>query len=122
MPAPRMTLRIALLRCFEQELKAWHGLLPLWAVFWGYGVFASSVLIGLYIVAVVEHRLFMQQALLILFAGYTAWILVSVWRCAQNSGPHLRLIARCLTVAWAANAVMIVLFLQLDLITACIAS
>ena len=112
----KLRLNLALTRFFEPELLAWYGLLPLWKVFWGYGVLASSVMIGLYAVAVVEHRFLVQQALLIFFAGYTGWILVSVWRCAENSAPHLRLIARCLTIAWAGNAAMVVLFLQLDLI------
>ncbi len=118
MSALKLTLRLALLRLFEAELRAWYGLLPLWQVFWGYGVLASSVLIGLYALAIFEGRLFLQQALLMFFAGYTVWILVSVWRCAETSDPHWGLIARCLTVAWAANAALVVLFLQLDLLVA----
>lgn len=118
MPAPKITLRIALLRYFEPELRAWYGLLPLWKVFWGYGVGASAVMIGFYALAVVEHRPAVQQALLAFFALYSVWIIVSVWRCAESTGPHLQLIARSLTIAWAANSVMVILFLQLDLITA----
>lgn len=118
MLALKITLRVALLRFFEPELEAWYGHLPLWKVFWGYGVLASSVMIGLYAMAVVEHRLAVQQALLLFFAGYTVWILVSVWRCAEASDPHWQLIARCLTVAWAGNAALVVVFLQLDLVAA----
>ncbi len=113
-----MTLRAAFQRLFNAELLAWYGLLPLWKVFWGYGVLASSVLIGLYAMAIFEGRPALQQALLIFFAAYTVWILVSVWRCAETSDPHWGLIARCLTVAWAANAALVVLFLQLDLLVA----
>lgn len=116
MLALRMRFGVALLRFFEPELRAWYGLLPLWQVFWGYGVLVSSVMIGLYAMAIAEHRLAVQQVLLIFFAGYTVWILVSVWRCAEASEPHWRLLARWLTVAWAGNAVMVVSFLQLDLV------
>ena len=110
-----MTPRLFLLRFFEPELRAWHGQLPLWKVFWGYGVLVSTALIGLYAAALNEHRIVVQQALLIVFAAYTVWILVSVWRCAATSDPHWGLIAQCLTVAWASNAALVVLFLQLDL-------
>lgn len=117
-----MTLRVALFRFFETELRAWHGLLPLWRVFWGYGVLASSVMIGLYAVAAIYRKAAVQQSLLIFFAVYTAWIVVAVWRCAENSEPHWRLIARCLSVAWAGNAIMVVIFLQLDLLASYMSS
>ncbi len=109
------TLKLALLRFFEAELRGWYGLLPLWQVFWGYGVLASSVLVGFYAIALVEHLLLAQQALLIVFTAYTAWILISVWRCAETSEPHWRLIARSLAIAWTGNAALVVLFLQIDL-------
>lgn len=112
----KVTIRHILLRYFAPELRAWYGLLPLWIVFWGYGVLASAILITLYVIALGEHQRDVQQALLILFALYTLWILVSVWRCSENSGPHLRLLSRCLTISWAVNAVMVMLFLELDLI------
>ena len=115
-------LRFALLRFLESELRAWYGVMPLWKVFWGYGVLASFVMIGLYAAALSERQAAVQQVLLLFFAVYTAWILVSVWRCADTSDPHWRLIARCLTVAWAGNAILVVLFLQIDLITAYIKS
>ncbi|RTL66681.1 MAG: hypothetical protein EKK41_18100 [Hyphomicrobiales bacterium] len=111
-------IRFALLRFFESELRAWYGLMPLWKVFWGYGVLASFVVIALYAVAVSERQAAVQQLLLLFFAVYTTWILVSVWRSADTSDPHWRLIARCLTVAWTGNATLVVLFLQIDLITA----
>lgn len=122
MSALNSTIRVALVRFFETELRAWFGLLPLWQVFWGYGVLASSVLIGLYAMAVFHRQVVMQQALLILFAAYTVWILVSVWRCAEGSNPYWRLVARCLTVAWAVNTIMVVIFLQLDLLSSYVSS
>ncbi len=116
MIALRRTVASVLLRVFEPELKAWFGLLPLGKVFWGYGVLASAVLVSLYGVSVYENRSAVQQVILFVFAGYTIWILVSVWRCAETADPHWGLIARSLTVAWAANAAMMVVFLQLDLV------
>jgi hypothetical protein len=41
---------------------------------------------------------------------------VAIWRCAANS-PWGSL-ARGLTVAWAANTVLLLLFLQVDLFAA----
>lgn len=108
--------RAAFYRLFEAELRAWYGLLPLWKVFWGYGVAASWVLIGLYVMAVSEDQTNVQQCLLVLFGAYTVWVLVSVWRCAAASDPHWQLLARLLTVAWAVNAAMMIVFLQLELL------
>lgn len=122
MLALRRALSFALLRFFEPELRAWYGLMPLYKVFWGYGVLASSAMIGLYACAISEGRVAVQQALLLFFAVYTAWILVSVWRCAETSDPHWRLIARCLTFAWASNAALVVLFLQLEIVATYIKS
>jgi hypothetical protein len=104
-----------LLRVFEPEVRAWYGLEPLWKVFWGYGVLASAVIIALYAVATIERRAAMQQLLLMFFAGYTIWILVSVWRCAATSMPIWQTLARSSTVAWAVNAVLVIFFLELDL-------
>jgi hypothetical protein len=105
-----------LLRLFEPEVRAWYGLEPLWKVFWGYGVLASAILVALYVVAVIERRPAVQQMLLIFIAGYTVWVLVSVWRCAATSRPIWQALARSLAVAWAANATLVSLFLELNLL------
>jgi hypothetical protein len=110
------TIWLALCRFFETEIRAWYGLEPLWKVFWVYGVLASSVMIGLYAIALLEERIAVQQLLIVVFAGYTAWILVSVWRCAESSAPLWRTLARSLTVAWAGNSILVLLFLQLGLV------
>ena len=81
-------------------------------VFWGYGVLASCVLALLYALAMQQERIVMQQALLILLAGYTAWILVAIWRCAENSSKVWETLARALTVAWACNTILLLMFLQ----------
>jgi hypothetical protein len=57
-----------------------------------------------------------QQALLIFLAGYTAWILVAIWRCADNSSANWATLARGLTIAWAANIILVLTFLQADLL------
>ena len=109
-------MSVVLHQIFEPEVRAWFGLEPLWKLFWGYGVLASAAIIAFYAVATIERRAAVQQLLLIFFAGYTIWILVSVWRCAAMSMPVWQTLARSLTVAWAANAVLVIFFLELDLI------
>src|SRR5664279_342464 len=92
---------------FAAELRAWRGEQPLWKVFWVYGVVASGVLITFYVIAFYVDRIALRQVLLLCFAPYTAWIPVSVWRCANNTREKLwSLLARLLTVAWACNTIM----------------
>jgi hypothetical protein len=77
---------------FAPELRAWRGEQPLWKVFWVYGVAVTGALIALYVFGFYLDRVALRQVLLPCFAGYTAWILVSVWRSAHNieidSGAH----------------------------------
>ncbi|MCC6890143.1 MAG: hypothetical protein IT536_16560 [Hyphomicrobiales bacterium] len=102
---------------FAVERRAWRGEEPLGKVFWGYGVLASTAIAALYVVAHYTDQIAMQQILLPCFAAYTVWILVSVWRCAAHAREAFwGLMARLLTVVWAANTVMVLGFLQLDLL------
>jgi len=102
---------------FAAELRAWRGQQPLWKVFWVYGVATSAALIALYIVAFYIERVALRQILLPCFAVYTAWILIAVWRCAHNTREQFwSIVARFLTVAWACNAILILVFLQFNLI------
>jgi hypothetical protein len=103
---------------FEPERRAWRGDAPLWKVFWGYGVLTSSGLALLYLIALEQQHILMQQALLILLAAYTLWILVAIWRCAAHSPPGWATLAQALTVAWAANTILVLTFLQTDLLAA----
>lgn len=99
--------------------RYWSGEGPLWPVFWLYGVLASFVLIAIFGYALAAGHLLAQQVLLPLFLGYTIWIVVSVWRCAPNTDQERYMhLARGLTVAWAINAVLVVTFLQLELLSA----
>jgi hypothetical protein len=100
---------------FAPELRAWRGQMTLWKVYWGYGVLTSVILALLLLEALHEEKLWMQQTLLVALALYTAWILISVWRCAERARPHWRLFARLSTVVWASNALMVLGFLQLHL-------
>jgi hypothetical protein len=65
--------------------RAWRGEAELGGLFWIDGVLASSLLVALYATTVVLGQRFAEQVLLILCAGYTLWILVSIWRCSQAS-------------------------------------
>lgn len=57
-----------------------------------------------------------QQLLLLLFPAYTAAILVAVWRCGEHAAAPWGALARVLTVAWALNTLLLLLFLQIELI------
>jgi hypothetical protein len=103
---------------FAPELHAWRGEQPLWKVFWLYGVAFSSSMIAVYAIAFFAERVALRQVLLLGFVPYTAWLLISIWRCADNTRERLwSMLARLLTVAWACNTTMIVVFLQMNLIT-----
>ncbi len=84
-------------------------------VFWGYGVFVSALLISGFIAALYQKNVWIQEALLIVFLAYTGWILTAIWRC--STGPSVwSMIARILTFAWAANAILVSGFLQLNIL------
>ena len=95
----------------------WHGEEALWKVFWVYGVATSVTIVALYVVAFYDGRMALRQAPLSCFAAYTAWILVSVWRCASNTNEKFWGTLACfLTVAWAGNTIFVLIFLQLNLL------
>lgn len=102
---------------FAAEIRAWCGEESLWKVFWVYGVATSVVIVALYVVAFYDGHIALRQVLLPCFAAYTVWILVSIWRCASNTEDKFwGTLARFLTVAWAGNAIFILIFLQLNLL------
>lgn len=105
-------------RFFAPEIAAWRGQQPLWKVFWVYGVSVSCALIAIYLLAFLSGQVALRQVFVFCFAPYTAWILVAIWRCAGNSRElYWGMVARFLTVAWAVNTVLIVLFVEMNLIT-----
>jgi len=98
------------------ELRAWRGERRLAPVFWGYGVGVSLALIVLHATALVRGQILFQQVLIVASAAYTGWILVAIWRCAANAAPLWGMFARWLTIAWALNAAMVLLFLEIELL------
>lgn len=104
------------MRFLAPERRVWRGHAPLRAVFWGYGVAVSSVLGVLFFTAFDLGEIAVQQVLIIVSALYTTWILVGIWRCAANAGRLWGDLARLLTVAWALNTALVLMFLQVDVL------
>jgi len=99
----------------------WRGQGPLWKVYWLYGVLGSFVLalILLFLMQRGAMDSVWFQLVLLLLAAYTVWIVVSVWRCAFNvENPMYGHMARALTVAWAINALMLLVFLEIEFLQA----
>lgn len=109
-----MNARLA--RFFAEEISAWRGQASLARVFWLKGVLTTLVLSVLYATTVAQGQHLAEQLLLIFLAVYTVWILVAIWRCARGDDSFWALMARLLTVAWAGNAALVILFRQLDLL------
>jgi len=84
---PRWHAPAVLLALFEPEIRAWRGEAGLARAFWIYGVLTSLCLVLLYALALDAGRRDIQQGLLPVFALYTGWILVAVWRCAATAPP-----------------------------------
>lgn len=100
-------------------VDAYNGKEPLWRVFWLYGVFFSTVVTTLFLWVVSQdiHFLAIDQVLVIAFIPYTVWLLISIWRCAFNVSQELYgHIGRALTVAWALNAALLVVSVELDVL------
>lgn len=99
----------------------WRGQGPLWKVYWLYGVLGSNVL-ALVLFLLMQRGAIDSvwfQLVLLLLAAYTVWIVVSVWRCAFNvEKPMYGHMARALTVAWAINALLVLGFLELQILQA----
>lgn len=103
----------ALLKFFAPELKAWQGEQSLKRVFWGYGVVGT---IGAGVLYFMADQIVIRQILLVLIAAYMIWLLVSIWRSSSALDNIWSTFARLLVVVWAGNTVMVVTFLELDLI------
>lgn len=113
----RSTAAASVVDFFDTEIRAWRGEEPLAKVFWGYGVALSSLLSILYGAALYAKRAGLQEVLLLCFAGYSVWVLVSIWRCVENTRQALwGVLARQLTVIWTGNVLMLLLFLEIDVI------
>lgn len=111
-------LMLVLLLLFEPEWRAFSGQAGLRRVFWVYGVLVSGGLALLFLLAREAQRVDVQQLLLVLLLIYTGLILVAVWRCAGPAAAPWGQVARALTVAWALNVLLLIGFLQIDLVVA----
>lgn len=109
-------------RFFVPELQAWRGEGRLSLVFWVHGVYASTVLLLLFVRALCLGQWMLLQALVPVSAAYTLLILVAIWRCAGNADPFWGTLARWLTCAWALNAGMVLFFIQCDLLVRYVAA
>jgi hypothetical protein len=100
--------------------RYWRGDGSLARVFWLYGVITSTLAIALVAWAAATGRISERTLALytLVLLAYTVWILVSVWRCAERRGDidQYGVMARWLTVAWAANAVLVSGFVLLNLL------
>lgn len=102
---------------FGPELRCWRGEQQLGKVFWRYGILPSVGLTVLYALSLSLGRIGLQQTLLLCFGGHTFWLLVSLWRCSKAVMNSIGgVIARQLVVAWAINAILVLAFLQIDLV------
>lgn len=101
---------------FASPIRAWNGDAPLGQVFWGYGVLISALLIAAFINALYRNDIWVQEILLVVFLAYTVWILTAIWRCSAAGTSVWHMIARLLTITWAANTLLVAGFLQLSLL------
>lgn len=103
-------------RLVAPEPKVFRGEAALAPVFWLHGVVATWWLIALNIIVMRQDGWAPVQALILLHLGYTAWILVAIWRCAANAHPSWGILARWLTVAWGLNTAFVLLFVEIELV------
>ncbi len=100
------------------RVMIWAEHAPLWRVFWLYGVLPSNLLWAavLGMMSAGQHTN-LVRSLLVFLLVFTAWIVRAVWLAAPNAGDQrYGLISRGLTVAWGINTVLLVFFLELQLL------
>lgn len=89
---------------------------PLKTVFWLYGVLLSHLLWGASLFVYFNGATLATEVLMFaVLLAYTAWILMTIWRCSWNVEKQTYgEIARFLTAAWAINSVLVMSFLILQ--------
>ncbi len=96
-------------------MDAWLGKTPLWKVFWIYNIFFGVVLFGALTAIIVLMSSIASTLILILIIAlggpYIAWVLISMWRCANKS----HIVYKTLTKLW-------VIFVILGLVIMAISS
>ena len=90
-------------RVFEAEMRAWRGMsrlngfLGLWSARQRH---SYSRLFP----AVDQNRIAVTQAFLLLFLGYTIWLLVALWRCSAAAELFWQMLVRSLIFVWEEHA------------------
>jgi hypothetical protein len=100
------------------QVMTWAERAPLWRVFWLYGVIPSNLL-WLAVLGMMSAGLHanLVRSLLVFLLVFTAWIVRAVWLAAPNAADRrYSAISRALTVAWGINTVLLVFFLELQLL------
>lgn len=100
--------------------RGWYADQPLWVVFWVYGVALSVALILALFGPALSGKISLTHfaVSVVVLAVYSEWILVSIWRCADRvENKQWSTIARALTVAWAINLAMVLLFIAPDIVS-----
>jgi len=106
-----------LARFFAPELHLWRGGGQLRFVFWVYEVLVSAGLVFVYATAALQARNLLQQATLLCFGIFTTWLLVAIWRCARSQDSGLTVVAHWVVVFRAANAALVIAFLEADVVS-----
>ncbi len=79
-------------------LDAWLGKTPLWKVFWIYNIFFGVILFGALTAIIILMSPIASTLILILMISlggpYVAWILISMWRCANHSQKIYNILAK----------------------------
>lgn len=97
-------------------VKVWRGHESLGTVFWIYGVLGAAALSALFLVTQARGNPVGQQGLILLLAIHSWWIVGSIWRSAARDDNYFHGCARAATLAWGINAVLLLGFLEVDLI------
>lgn len=104
------------LAAFQPQVRAWRGEAPLWETFWVQGVAVSSLLALSFATAVLHGFIGLARMLLLVLVGYTGWVVVAIWRCAERErGSRWSVMAQALSIAWALNILFLSGFLALAL-------
>lgn len=74
--------------------SAWAGLEPLWLVFWVYGALGGNILSYVFVEASEVLPWYLGLLLFVLVIAFYVWVNVAIWRCATNSSPLWRFLAR----------------------------
>lgn len=111
-----MTIADITRTAFSPQVRAWRGEAPLWETFWVQGVGVSALLALSLGAALLEGLWPLGQALLLALVAYTGWVVVAIWRCAEQSLNSVwAVMAQAISIAWALNTLFLSGFLAIAL-------